>query len=103
MKTEYLVETYDKINEDIFLIIVSTQIANKIKKTFFIGAFHKSEEEEVMKEIFNIYIFKETSHIEILKREKRTASAILSYRYTLADRIRNSYSYKKAKQQIFVK
>lgn len=103
MKTEYLVETYDKVNEDIFFIIVSTQIANKIKKTFFIGAFHKSEEEEVMKEIFNIYIFKETSHIEILKREKRTASTILSYRYKLADGIRNSYSYKKAKQQIFVK
>ena len=104
MKTEYLVETYDKVNEDIFFIIVSTQIANKIKKPFFIGAFRKSEEEEVMKEIFNIsLLFKEVINIEDLKRDKKTASSILSYRNVFADKIRNSSLFEKIKQQTFIK
>lgn len=51
MKTEYLVETYEKSWANAFYIIVSTQVAKKIKKPLFIGFFDKSDEEKIMKEI----------------------------------------------------
>lgn len=104
MKTEYLVETYEKLWENAFYIIVSTQVAKKIKKPLFIGFFDKSDEEKIMKEIFNIsLLFKEVSNIEVLKRDKKTASSILSYRNVFADRIRNSSLFEKIKQQTFIK
>lgn len=103
MKTEYLVETYERLGTNTFYIIVSTQVAKKIKKPFFIGFFDKSDEEKIMKEIFNIYLFKEVSSIESLKREKKTASNILSYRNVFADKIRNSSLLGKIKQQTFIK
>lgn len=104
MKTEYLVETYERLGANTFCIIVSTQVAKKIKKTFFIGFFDKSNEEKIMKEIFNIYLlFKEVSDIEVLKRDKKTASMILSYRNVFADKIRNSSLFEKTKQQTFIK
>lgn len=103
MKIEYLVETYEILNTNTFCIIVSAQIAKKIKKTIFIGSFDKSDEEKIMKEIFNIYLFKEVSSIEYLKRDKKTASNILSYRNVFADKIRNSSLFEKIKQQTFIK
>lgn len=104
MKTEYLVETYEKLWANAFYIIVSTQVAKKIKKPLFIGFFDKSDEEKIMKEIFNIsLLFKEVSNIEVLKRDKKTASSILSYRNVFADRIRNSSLFDKIKQQTFIK
>lgn len=104
MKTEYLVETYERLGTNTFYIIVSTQVAKKIKKAFFIGFFDKSDEEKIMKEIFNIYLlFKEVSDIEVLKRDKKTASSILSYRNVFADKIRNSSLFEKTKQQTFIK
>ena len=51
MKKEYLVETYEKSLANAFYIIVSTQVAKKIKKPLFIGFFDKSDEEKIMKEI----------------------------------------------------
>ena len=104
MKTEYLVETYEKLWANAFYIIVSTQVAKKNKKPLFIGFFDKSDEEKIMKEIFNIsLLFKEVSNIEVLKRDKKTASSILSYRNVFADRIRNSSLFEKIKQQTFIK
>lgn len=103
MKTEYLVETYERLATNTFCIIVSTQVSKKIKKPFFIGFFDKSDEEKIMKEIFNIYLFKEVSDIEVLKRDKKTASSILSYRNVFADKIRNSSLFEKIKQQTFIK
>lgn len=104
MKTEYLVETYERLGTNAFYIIVSTQVAKKNKKPFFIGFFDKSNEEKIMKEIFNIYLlFKEVSDIEVLKRDKKTASMILSYRNVFADKIRNSSLFEKTKQQTFIK
>ncbi len=91
METEYLVETYEKSWANAFYIIVSTQAAKKIKTPLFIGFFDKSDEETILKEIFNIsLLFKEVINIEVLKREKKTASSILSYRNVFADKIRNS-------------
>lgn len=105
MKTEYLVETYEKLGANAFYIIVSTQVAkNPIKKPFFIGFFAKRDEEKIMKEIFNIYLlFKEVGDIEVLKRDKKTASSILSYRNVFADKIRNLSLFEKTKQQTFIK
>ena len=104
MKTEYLVETYEKLATNTFCIIVSTQVSKKIKKPFFIGFFDKSDEEKIMKEIFNIsLLFKEVINIEVLKRDKKTASSILSYRNVFADKIRNSSLFEKTKQQTFIK
>lgn len=105
MKTEYLVETYERLGTNAFYIIVSTQVAkNPIKKPFFIGSFDKSDEEKIMKEIFNIYLlFKEVSDIEVLKRDKKTASSILSSRNVFVDKIKNSSLFEKIKQQTFIK
>ena len=104
MKTEYLVETYEKLATNTFWIIVSTQVSKKIKKPLFIGFFDKSDEEKIMKEIFNIsLLFKEVVDIEVLKRDKKTASSILSYRNVFADKIRNSSLLEKIKQQTFIK
>lgn len=105
MKTEYLVETYEKLGANAFYIIVSTQVAkNPTKKPFFIGFFAKRDEEKIMKEIFNIYLlFKEVGDIEVLKRDKKTASSILSYRKVFADKIRNLSLFEKTKQQTFIK
>ena len=66
MKTEYLVECYDNINNNDFFLIVTL----KNKKTFFVGNFKKTEKEMIIKEIFNIFVFKEYSNIEQLKRKK---------------------------------
>lgn len=104
MKTEYLVETYERLGTNAFYIIVSTQVAKKTKKPFFIGFFDKRDEEKIMKEIFNIYLlFKEVRDIEVLKRDKKTARSILSYRNVFADKIRNSSLFEKTKQQTFIK
>lgn len=105
MKTEYLVETYERLGKNAFYIIVSTQVEkNPIKKPFFIGSFDKSDEEKIMKEIFNIsLLFKEVSDIEVLKRDKKTASSILSSRNVFADKIKNSSFFEKIKQQTFIK
>lgn len=71
-ESEYLVETYEKLGENTFYIIVSTQVAKKIKKPFFIGFFDKSDEEKIMKEIFNIsLLFKEVRNIEIQVYSKK--------------------------------
>lgn len=34
MKTEYLVETYERLGTNTFCIIVSTQVAKKLKNPF---------------------------------------------------------------------
>ena len=47
MKTEYLVECYDNINNNDFFLIVTL----KNKKTFFVGIFKKTEKEMIRKEI----------------------------------------------------
>ena len=56
MKTEYLLECYERTGVDDFFFIVSL----KNKNVFFIGIFKNTENEVLKKEIFNIFIFKET-------------------------------------------
>lgn len=99
MKTEYLLECYDNINNNDFFLIVTL----KNKKTFFVGIFKKTEKEMIRKEIFNIFVFKEYSNIEQLKRERKPVSLIFSYRNSLAEVIRRSPCYKKTEKQIFIK
>lgn len=64
MKTEYLLECYERTGMDDFYFIVSL----KKQKCFFVGNLKKSEKEELKKEIFNIFLFNELQHIEDLKR-----------------------------------
>jgi hypothetical protein len=99
MKTEYLVECYDNINNNDFFLIVTL----KNKKTFFVGIFKKTEKEMIRKEIFNIFVFKEYSNIEQLKRKRKPVSLIFSYRNSLAEMIRRSPCYKKTEKLIFIK
>ena len=99
MKTEYLVECYDNINNNDFFLIVTL----KNKKTFFVGMFKKTEKEMIRKEIFNIFVFKEYSNIEELKRKRKPVSLIFSYRNSLAEMIRRSPCYKKTEKLIFIK
>lgn len=99
MKTEYLVECYDNINNNDFFFIVTL----KNKKTFFVGIFKKTEKEMIRKEIFNIFVFKEYSNIEELKRKRKPVSLIFLYRNSLAEMIRRSPCYKKTEKLIFIK
>lgn len=99
MKTEYLVECYDNINNNDFFLIVTL----KNKKTFFVGIFKKTEKEMIRKEIFNIFVFKEYSNIEQLKRKRKPVSLIFSHRNSLAEMIRRSPCYKKTEKLIFIK
>lgn len=99
MKTEYLVECYDNINNNDFFLIVTL----KNKKTFFVGIFKKTEKEMIRKEIFNIFVFKEYYNIEQLKRKRKPVSLIFSYRNSLAEMIRRSPCYKKTEKLIFIK
>lgn len=99
MKTEYLLECYDNINNNDFFLIVTL----KNKKTFFVGIFKKTEKEKIRKEIFNIFVFKEYSNIEEAKRKRKPVSLIFSYRNSLAEMIRRSPCYKKTENQIFIK
>lgn len=99
MKTEYLLECYDNINNNDFFLIVTL----KNKKTFFVGNFKKTEKEMIIKEIFNIFVFKEYYNIEQLKRKRKPVSLIFSYRNSLAEIIRRSPCYKKTEKLIFIK
>lgn len=99
MKTEYLVECYERTGMDDFFLIVTL----KNKKTFFVGIFKKTEKEMIRKEIFNIFVFKEYSNIEQLKRKRKPVSLIFSYRNSLAEMIRRSPCYKKTEKLIFIK
>lgn len=99
MKTEYLLECYERPGTDDFFSIVSL----KNKNVFFIGIFKNSEKEVLKKEIFNIYLFNELQYIEELKRKKLPASDIFSMRYNYAHQIRNSKFYKNTEKEIFIK
>lgn len=99
MKTEYLLEFYERPGTDDFFFIVSL----KNKNVFFIGIFKNSEKEVLKKEIFNIYLFNELQYIEELKRKKLPASDIFSMRYNYAHQIRNSKFYKNTEKEIFIK
>ena len=67
------------------------------------GNFKKTEKEMIIKEIFNIFVFKEYSNIEQLKRKRKPVSLIFSYRNSLAEMIRRSPCYKKTEKLIFIK
>lgn len=99
MKTEYLVECYERAGMDDFFLIVSL----KNKNVFFIGFFKNTEKEVLKKEIFNIFIFNEIQHIEDLKRMKLPVSDIFSMRKKYAEQIRNSRFYKNTAKEIFIK
>lgn len=99
MKTEYLLECYERTGEDDFYFIVSL----KNKNVFFVGISKKSEKEVLKKEIFNIFLFNELQHIEDLKRKKLPVSDIFSMRNIYAQRIRNSKFYKNTEKEIFIK
>lgn len=99
MKTEYLVECYDNINNNDFFLIVSL----KNKNVFFAGIFKNSEKEVIKKEIFNIFLFNELQHIEELKRMKLPISDVISMRNNHAEQIRNSRFYKNTAKEIFIK
>ena len=99
MKTEYLLECYERTGADDFYFIVSL----KNKNVFFVGNLKKSEKEVLKKEIFNIFLFNEIQHIEYLKRKKLPASDIFSMRYNYAHQIRNSKFYKNTEKEIFIK
>lgn len=99
MKTEYLLECYERSGLDDFFLIVSL----KNKNVFFIGIFKKTEKEVIRKEIFNIFVFKEYSNIEELKRKRKPVSLIFLYRNSLAEMIRRSPCYKKTEKLIFIK
>jgi hypothetical protein len=68
-----------------------------------VGIFKKTEKEMIRKEIFNIFVFKEYSNIERLKRERKPVSFIFSYRNSLAEMIRRFPCYKKTEKLIFIK
>ena len=99
MKTEYLLECYERPGTDDFFFIVSL----KNKNVFFIGIFKNSEKEVLKKEIFNIFLFNELQYIEELKRKKLPASDIFPMRYNHAHQIRNSKFYKNTEKEIFIK
>ncbi len=99
MKTEYLLECYERTGMDDFYFIVSL----KNKNVFFVGNSKKSEKEVLKKEIFNIFLFNELQHIEDLKRKKLPVSDISSIRNNYAQRIRNSKFYKNTEKEIFIK
>lgn len=99
MKTEYLLECYERTGVDDFYFIVSL----KNKKVFFVGISKKSEKEVLKKEIFNIFLFNELQHIEDLKRKKLPVSDIFSIRNDYVQRIRNSKFYKNTEKEIFIK
>lgn len=99
MKTEYLLECYERTGMDDFYFIVSL----KNKNVFFVGNLKKSEKEVLKKEIFNIFLFNELQHIEDLKRKKLPVSDIFSIRNDYAQRIRNSKFYKNTEKEIFIK
>lgn len=99
MKTEYLLECYERPGTDDFFFIVSL----KNKNVFFIGIFKNSEKEVLKKEIFNIFLFNELLYIEELKRKKLPVSDIFSMRYNYAHQIRSSRFYKNTEKEIFIK
>lgn len=99
MKTEYLLECYDRVGKDKFVLIVSL----KNKKVFFVGFFKNSEKEVIKKEIFNIFIFNEISDIEELKRRKLPVVDIFLMRNKCAEQIRKSKFYKNTAKEIFIK
>lgn len=99
MKTEYLVECYERAGMDDFFLIVSL----KNKNVFFVGLFKKTEKEVLKKEIFNIFIFNEIQNIEELKRMKLPVSDIFSMRKNYAEQIRESKFYKNTEKAIFIK
>jgi hypothetical protein len=99
MKTEYLLECYDRAGMDKFVLIVSL----KNKKVFFVGFFKNSEKEVIKKEIFNIFIFNEISNIEELKINKLPVVDLFSMRNKYAEQIRKSKFYKNTAKEIFIK
>ena len=99
MKTEYLLECYERPGMDDFFFIVSL----KNKNVFFVGIFKNSEKEVLKKEIFNIFLFNELRYIEELKRKKLPVSDIFSMRYNYSHQIRNSKFYKNTEKEIFIK
>lgn len=99
MKTEYLLECYERIGKDNFFFIVSL----KNKNVFFVGLFKNTEKEVLKKEIFNIFIFNEIQNIEELKRMKLPVSDIFSMRKNYAEQIRKSNFYKNTEKAIFIK
>lgn len=99
MKTEYLLECYERIGMDDFFLIVSL----KNKNVFFVGLFKNTEKEVLKKEIFNIFIFKEIANIEESKREKIPASDLFFIRKKYAEQIRKSTFYKNTEKEIFIK
>lgn len=99
MKTEYLLECYERPRMDDFYFIVSL----KNKNVFFVGNLKKSEKEVLKKEIFNIFLFNELQHIEYLKRKKLPVSDIFSIRNNYAQQIRNLKFYKNTEKEIFIK
>lgn len=99
MKSEYLVETYDSVSRDEFFLIVTL----RNKKTFFIGLFKKNEKEKIKKEIFNLFLLKETPQIEELKKKRKSIHCLFSCRNTLAAIMRKSTFYKKSEELIFIK
>lgn len=99
MKTEYLLECYERTGMDDFYFIVSL----KNKNVFFVGNLKKSEKEVLKKEIFNIFLFNELQYIEDLKRKKLPVSDIFSMRNNYAQQIRNSKFYKNTEKEIFIK
>lgn len=99
MKTEYLLECYERIGMDDFFLIVSL----KNKNVFFVGLFKNTEKEVLKKEIFNIFIFNEIQNIEELKRMKLPVSDLFSMRKNYAEQIRKSKFYKNTEKAIFIK
>lgn len=99
MKTEYLLECYERTGMDDFFLIVSL----KNKNVFFVGLFKNSEKEVLKKEIFNIFLFNELKCIEEVKRKKLPVSDIFSMRYDYAQQIRNSIFFKNIEKEIFIK
>lgn len=99
MKTEYTVENYDGINNNVFCLIVTM----KNKQTFFIGIFKKREKKDILKGIFNIFTLPEFRHIEELKRKKTPVSDLFSYRNRYAETVRYSSKYNKSETYVFLK
>ena len=99
MKTEYLVECYERTEMDDFFLIVSLKNEN----VFFVGIFKNSEKEVIKKEIFNIFLFNELQYIEESKRKKLPVSDIFSMRKNYAEQIRKSKFYKNTAKEIFIK
>ena len=99
MKTEYLLECYERTGMDDFYFIVSL----KNKNVFFVGNLKKSEKEVLKKEIFNIFLFNELQYIEESKRNKLPVSDIFSMRKNYAEQIRKSKFYKNTEKAIFIK